>query len=148
MDSNIPNFNSSASAMTHAATPRQNKPLDRIYDVFLSHRRENEALVTELNDYIENELHFEAYVDWKDSSSDHLDREHVTAGTANYLRTIMRHSCSLIFVVGENAGESRWTPWELGFFGFPLKPGQSLTSMGYAQPGGGTSSVREVPPSG
>jgi pyruvate/2-oxoglutarate dehydrogenase complex dihydrolipoamide dehydrogenase (E3) component/uncharacterized membrane protein YdjX (TVP38/TMEM64 family) len=32
--------------------------------------------------------------------------------------------------------------------GFPLKPGQSLTSMGYAQPGGGTSSVREVPPSG
>lgn len=103
MDSNIPNFNSSASAMTHAATPRQNKPLDRIYDVFLSHRRENEALVTELNDYIENELHFEAYVDWKDSSSDHLDREHVTAGTANYLRTIMRHSCSLIFVVGENA---------------------------------------------
>ncbi|MBL8408384.1 MAG: hypothetical protein JNJ81_11355 [Candidatus Accumulibacter sp.] len=60
-------------------------------------------MVTELNDYIENELHFEAYVDWKDSSSDHLDREHVTAGTANYLRTIMRHSCSLIFVVGENA---------------------------------------------
>jgi hypothetical protein len=104
MDSNIPNFNSSASAMTHAATPRQNKPLDRIYDVFLSHRRENEALVTELNDYIENELHFEAYVDWKDSSSDHLDREHVTAGTANYLRTIMRHSCSLIFVVGEKRG--------------------------------------------
>ncbi len=116
MDSNIPNFNSSASAMTHAATPRQNKPLDRIYDVFLSHRRENEALVTELNDYIENELHFEAYVDWKDSRSDHLDREHVTPETANYLRTIMRHSCSLIFVVGENAGESRWTPWELGFF--------------------------------
>ena len=37
---------------------------------------------------------------------------------------------------------------QAGVSGFPLKPGQSLTSMGYAQPGGGTSSVREVPPSG
>lgn len=93
----------------------QNKPLNRTYDVFLSHRRVDETLVTELNDYIENELHFEAYVDWKDSLED-LDREHVTEKTADYLRTIMRHACSLIFVVGANSVASRWTPWELGFF--------------------------------
>jgi len=87
----------------------QNKPLNRTYDVFLSHRRADEPLVTELNDYIENELHFEAYVDWKDSFEE-LDREHVTEKTADYLRTIMRHACSLIFVVGANSVASRWTP--------------------------------------
>lgn len=113
MDKKIGNHNASVSAMTTAITPPQKK-LDRIYDVFLSHRREDESLVTELYDYIENELHFDAYVDWKVDPE--LDRTHVTKDTANYLRGIMRHARSLIFVVGKNPGESHWTPWELGFF--------------------------------
>lgn len=113
MDTKIGNLDTSVSAMTSTIRPPQKK-LDRIYDVFLSHRREDEALVTELYDYIENELHFEAYVDWKVDPE--LDRTHVNKDTANYLRTIMRHARSLIFVVGKNPGESHWTPWELGFF--------------------------------
>lgn len=97
------------------AKPQRNKPLDRIYDVFLSHRKVDEALVGELNDYIENELHFEAYVDWKDSVAD-LDRSKTSLKTAAYLRNVMRHASSLIYVVGSDPGLSRWTPWELGFF--------------------------------
>jgi hypothetical protein len=115
MGNRIVGVDGSISARGRSSVAHQNKPLDRIYDVFLSHRRQDEAVVAELNDYIENELHFEAYVDWKDSGAD-LDRQHVSEKTADYLRTIMRHACSLIFVVGKNPGESRWTPWELGFF--------------------------------
>lgn len=94
---------------------RRNKPLDRVYDVFLSHRFSDAALVEELNEYIEQTLHYEAYVDWKDSRED-LDREHVSRDTAEYLRRIMRHAASLIFVVGPEAAGSKWMPWELGFF--------------------------------
>ena len=97
------------------ATRRENKPLDRLYDVFLSHRFADRALVEELYDHIENDLHFDAYVDWKDSVGI-LDREKVDLGTAEHLRTIMRHVSSFLLVIGEGASRSAWTPWELGFF--------------------------------
>ena len=98
-----------------AATHRENKPLDRFYDVFLSHRSADRLLVEELYDYIENELHFDAYVDWKDSLGE-LDRGKVDRRTADSLRTIMRHASSFLLVIGEEPRVSDWTPWELGFF--------------------------------
>jgi hypothetical protein len=97
------------------STSRPKKALDRDYDVFLSHRAMDHKLVTELNDYIEQELKFEAYVDWKDSRKE-LDRRKVSEETAAYLRKIMRHARSLIFVVSANTPASKWMPWELGFF--------------------------------
>ena len=113
MDTNTGNLNTSVPPTGSAFVPQQ-KELDRICDVFLSHRGKDEGLVTELCDYNENELHFEAYVDWKKNPE--LDRRHVTRETADHLRRVMRHARSLIFVVGKDHGKSAWTPWELGFF--------------------------------
>jgi hypothetical protein len=91
------------------------KPVDHDYDVFLSHHFADQNLVTDRNDYIEDELNFEAYVDWKDSKSE-LDRSKASHETAAFLRNIMRHARSLIFVVTESTPASKWMPWELGFF--------------------------------
>lgn len=103
-----------ASGLT-VSEPRVNKPLDQVYDVFLSHRKQDERLVDELVAYIEVELGFTTYVDWK-NSADELDRRNVTPETAAYLRNVMRHASSLIYVVGSDPAGSSWTPWELGFY--------------------------------
>ncbi|WP_157264386.1 hypothetical protein [Azohydromonas aeria] len=102
------------SSLTMSAQ-RANKPLDRVYDVFLSHRKQDEQLIDELVDCIEMELGFTTYVDWK-NSADELDRGNVTPDTAAYLRNVMRHASSLIYVVGSDPAGSTWTPWELGFY--------------------------------
>lgn len=104
------------STVFHPATsPRTNKPLDRVYDVFLSHRKKDEKLIDELVDHIEKALGFTTYVDWKNSAEE-LDRKNVRPETAAYLRNVMRHASSLIFVVGSDPQASAWTPWELGFY--------------------------------
>ena len=57
---------------------------------------------------------FDVYVDW---AVDHeLDRTRVTEQTANALRYRMSQSQSLFFATSQNAVNSKWMPWELGFF--------------------------------
>lgn len=89
-------------------------PSRRHYDVFLSHRYVDRDAVAAFKRRIESELGFSVYVDWLDSPT--LDRSRVTPETAEYLRRVMRKCSCLIFYVGSNAPESKWMPWELGFF--------------------------------
>ncbi len=100
---------------TRGSAAPEPRRLDRVYDVFLSHRKADEVVVMDLVRHIEEDLHFEAYVDWK-QDRELLDRSHVTPQTAAHLRNVMRHARSLVFVVGADASASSWTPWELGFF--------------------------------
>jgi len=54
------------------------------------------------------------YVDWIDDQA--LERDRVTAKTADVLRKRMRQSESLLYVATKNALKSKWMPWELGYF--------------------------------
>ncbi|WP_228136599.1 hypothetical protein [Acinetobacter pittii] len=54
------------------------------------------------------------YVDWIDDR--HLDRSKVTSKTADTLRVRMRQSKSLLYIATDNSSQSKWMPWELGYF--------------------------------
>lgn len=90
------------------------------YDVFLSHASRDAELILGVKAMLE-EQGLKVYVDWVEDAQ--LDRSQVSRLTADILRRRMRQSSSLIWVATNAAGESKWMPWELGFFdGF--KPNQ------------------------
>ncbi len=54
------------------------------------------------------------YVDWIDDPQ--LERSRVTSGTADTIRNRMRECKAMVYATSSAAAESRWMPWELGFF--------------------------------
>jgi hypothetical protein len=84
------------------------------HDVFLSHRYADRESVERLHDHIEKELGYSVYVDWIERPD--FDRSQVTREAAEHFRQVMRSCSVLIFYAGPNAPESKWMPWELGFF--------------------------------
>lgn len=83
------------------------------FDVFLSHAKLDAELVLGVKAILEGRGQT-VYVDWIDDP--HLDRSKVTPATADGLRRRMRQCTSLIYVYTRNATNSRWMPWELGYF--------------------------------
>lgn len=83
------------------------------FDVFLSHASTDAELILGVKVLLE-EQGLKVYVDWITDAQ--LDRSHVTPETADLLRRRMRQSKSLIFVATNAASQSKWMPWELGFF--------------------------------
>lgn len=83
------------------------------YDVFLSHSYNDKELIysirQELVDY-----GLTVYVDWIDDEQ--LERNRVTRETAKKLKQRMENAKALIFVTTDNSGDSKWMPWELGYF--------------------------------
>jgi len=83
------------------------------YDVFLSHAYLDADLIEEL--YEEMKSHgLTVYVDWIEDKQ--LDRGKVTPETANIIRQRMRNCKSLIYAFSDNSQNSKWMPWELGYF--------------------------------
>jgi len=83
------------------------------FDIFLSHASSDADLILGVKVLLE-EQGLKVYVDWITDA--HLDRSHVTPETADLLRRRMRQSKSLIFVATSAASQSKWMPWELGYF--------------------------------
>lgn len=83
------------------------------FDVFLSHARLDEEIVLGTKLRLER-YGFSVYVDWIDDPA--MDRSRVTQDNAALLRERMRQCTSLLYIHTENTSESRWTPWELGYF--------------------------------
>lgn len=83
------------------------------FDVFLSHSSldYNEVLI--LIDLF-NKCGYSVYVDWIFDKQ--LDRNNVTPQTAQILRTRMKQSRGLSYLATGNASQSKWCPWELGYF--------------------------------
>ena len=81
-------------------------------DVFLSHSYDDRKLVLGAAMMIED-LGYTVYIDWRDDPS--LDRKRVTKATAEKLRVHMKRSKCLFYSTTEQASESKWMPWELGF---------------------------------
>ncbi|MBP5517645.1 MAG: toll/interleukin-1 receptor domain-containing protein [Bacteroidales bacterium] len=84
----------------------------RLYDIFLSHSSKDKELIAGLKMILED-LGFSVYVDWSD---DALNPNDVTPETAKILRERMKQCKSLVYAFSENASNSKWMPWELGYF--------------------------------
>jgi hypothetical protein len=82
------------------------------WDVFLSHRYLDAIHVLGLKLEIE-ELGYSVFVDWIEKPT--LDRAQVTAETAAWLRSVMKRCLCLLYAATENATDSKWMPWELGY---------------------------------
>lgn len=83
------------------------------FDVFLSHAFLDAELVLGVKALLESRG-YRVYVDWE--TDQQLDRATVSSKTAEVLRKRMRQSSSLLYIATENAPNSKWMPWELGYF--------------------------------
>lgn len=83
------------------------------YNIFLSHSIRDAELILGMKGTLED-LGYSVYVDWIDDPQ--LDRSKVTPATADKLRQRMTSSASLFFVTTANADDSKWMPWECGYF--------------------------------
>lgn len=82
------------------------------YDIFLSHCSNDNEIIAGLTLLLQD-LGYSVYVDWCDPK---LDRDRVSPETAAILRERMKQSKSLIYAFSDNASNSKWMPWELGYF--------------------------------
>lgn len=85
----------------------------KTYDIFLSHSSNDAEIVAGLKFEIED-LGYSVYVDWIEDPL--LNRRNVTKETALVLQERMKNCKSLIYAFSENATNSKWMPWELGYF--------------------------------
>jgi hypothetical protein len=83
------------------------------YDVFISHSSADKKLVLGTKLFFEKKG-FSVYIDWVNDPN--LDRQSVSATTANFLKMRMRQSKTLVYAHTEQSTVSKWCPWELGFF--------------------------------
>lgn len=83
------------------------------YDIFLSHAFSDARAILGIKGLLEDVGHG-VYIDWIEDPQ--LDRSHVTSETASILRSRMNICRSLFYVTTQAASESRWMPWECGYF--------------------------------
>lgn len=83
------------------------------FDIFLSHSYADASLILDLKQFLET-FDLQVYVDWETDKQ--LDRTKVTKHTAAKLRERMEQCRGLLYATSENASESVWMPWELGYF--------------------------------
>ena len=85
----------------------------KTYDIFLSHSSSDAGLVVGLKLELED-LGYSVYVDWIEDPK--LSRANVTKDTALVLQARMKQCKTLLYAFSENATNSKWMPWELGYF--------------------------------
>lgn len=86
---------------------------DTVYDIFFSHSYQDAEVILGVKLEIE-ELGYKVYVDWVEDPE--YDRNKITEAVALRLKLRMSNSKSLFFLASEKSGESKWMPWELGYF--------------------------------
>ncbi|PUB91771.1 MAG: toll-Interleukin receptor [gamma proteobacterium symbiont of Ctena orbiculata] len=86
----------------------------RHFDIFLSHAYKDKVIVAGIY-HLLKASGFTVYVDWVHDRS-RIDRSKVTADNAAILRERMRQCSALFFVTTDNYKDSRWMPWECGYF--------------------------------
>ena len=100
------------SASTILYENRQSAETKKEFDIFLSHSSSDNEIIAGITLLLQD-FGYSVYVDWNDPK---LNKNNVTPGTAEILRNRMMQSKSLLYVFSENASNSKWMPWELGYF--------------------------------
>lgn len=88
-------------------------PMSNNYDIFLSHSYEDAEVIAGVKILLERDG-LSVYVDWIEDAQ--ADRSKVTAATAEMLRSRMKHCRFLLFATSKSSPNSKWMPWELGYF--------------------------------
>jgi hypothetical protein len=85
---------------------------DKTFDIFLSYRADDADVVMG----VYADLIKRGYAVYIDRIMDpDLNRKDVTRQTADTIRNRLMQSKSLFYVASDNAAQSNWMPWELGF---------------------------------
>ncbi len=84
------------------------------FDLFLSHSSLDSELLLDLKAIL-NHSDINIYVDWV-NDRDALKREFTNVNTAQAIIERLKSSKALLYVHTDACQNSRWTPWELGFF--------------------------------
>lgn len=84
------------------------------YDIFLSHSFQDSELMLGLKLKLEQDFGYSVYVDWL--ADPQLDRSNVNAATAKVLRERMCRCKGLLYAATTNSADSKWMPWECGYF--------------------------------
>lgn len=102
----------------------------REFDIFLSHAYADKILIAGLYSLL-TASGFSVYVDWV---HDHRreDRGSVTPANAAALRNRMKQCRTLFCVTTEHYKESKWMPWECGYFdGLQSRPEEAGIRSGH-----------------
>lgn len=83
------------------------------YDIFLSHPKRDEDLIIGIYLFLKDVKNKRVFVDWIAHPSDHSV---TTPEDAENLRKAMGESETLLVVDSQNADQSIWMPWEIGWF--------------------------------
>jgi hypothetical protein len=83
------------------------------YDIFLSHSYDDRKVILGVKRFIENKG-YSVFVDWIEEPQ--LNRNKVNKATAAVLRSYMDICRCLIYAYSPSIGNSKWCPWELGYF--------------------------------
>jgi len=86
---------------------------DQRFHVFMSHSIRDAAVVFTLKTKIEN-MGYSVYIDWDVDGQ--LDHSRVDKETALLIRARMQNCSCLFFSTSDNSPNSKWMPWELGYF--------------------------------
>lgn len=86
----------------------------KTYDLFLSHSSLDSAILLETKAIL-NSADVNVYIDWVcDKNS--LKRKLTNVNTANVIIERLKSSKSLMYILTSASLDSKWTPWELGYF--------------------------------
>ncbi|WP_428655016.1 toll/interleukin-1 receptor domain-containing protein [Runella sp.] len=83
------------------------------YDIFLSHSTKDKELVAGTKLILED-MGYSVYIDWIEDPQ--MNRNNVTKETAELLQKRMQNCNSLFYAFSTNSGQSKWMPWECGYF--------------------------------
>jgi hypothetical protein len=111
-------WSSRSAAETALENLTKSAAITAYFDIFLSHAYEDADLIGGVKILLERDGH-SIYVDWIEDAQ--TDRSRVTPETADLLRERMKHCKFLLFVTSKASPQSKWMPWELGYFD-GLKP--------------------------
>jgi len=108
------NFSGSAYASDNVIMAKEAREYNayKSYDVFLSHSFSDARVVYGLKSALQDSG-LSAYVYWIDDAE---SRANVTPETAARLRGRMKSCKSLLYATSASAENSKWMPWELGYF--------------------------------
>jgi hypothetical protein len=85
----------------------------KTYDIFLSHSYLDADEIEAIKEVFEDHK-FTVYVDWIEDKQ--LRRDNVTIDTAQTIKLRLRSCKTLVYAFSINSPNSKWMPWELGFF--------------------------------